>query len=131
MDFEKIKYSANEGNPVSRLLGMRIVELDEEHSLGVLTATEKLLNPYGCLHGGALYTLADTTAGVLSRASGRKNVTLEGQLNFVKAVPGGTKIKALAKKIHKGNKTSVYTVRISNENDEIVAAGIYTMFYVE
>ncbi|MDR1835569.1 MAG: PaaI family thioesterase [Fusobacteriaceae bacterium] len=131
MNFGQIMQSANEGNPVSRLLGLRIVELDASRSVGVLTATENLLNPYGYLHGGVIYTLADTATGVLSRTSGKKNVTLEGNLNFLKGVPGGETIRAVAGKLHEGKKTGVYTVQISNEKEEVVAAGIFTMFFIE
>jgi acyl-CoA thioesterase len=131
MNFEEIMYGANEKNPFSKLLGMKIIELDEDHSVGILPVTDKLLNPHGMLHGGAYYTLADTAAGVLSRTNNKKNVTLEGKLNFIKGVCSGVTIKALAKRLHKGNKTGVFTVMIYDEDENLLAAGIYTMFFID
>ncbi|MDR3257998.1 MAG: PaaI family thioesterase [Fusobacteriaceae bacterium] len=131
MNFEDVMYVANEKNPFSQLVGMKIIELDEDHSVGILPVTDKLLNPHGILHGGVYYTLADTAAGVLSRTGNKKNVTLEGKLNFIKGIGSGTMIKAVANKLHKGSKTGVFTVMIYDENENILAAGIYTMFFIE
>jgi uncharacterized domain 1 len=131
MTFEELKRLANELNPYGKHLGIKITEISDNCVIGLLAVTENLLNPNGTLHGGAYYSLADTAAGVLSRTSGRKNVTLEGKLNFIKSVGEGVTIKAIAKKIHQGKTTGVYLVDIEDENCQILATGIYTMYYIE
>lgn len=47
------------------------------------------LNPYGLLHGGAYYTLADCAAGSACRTDGRKYVTLHGSLDFIRSARAG------------------------------------------
>ena len=47
------------------------------------------LNPYGVLHGGAYYTLADCAAGAACRTDGRKYVTLHGSLDFIRTAKEG------------------------------------------
>jgi len=131
MAFEEVKKSANELNPYGQYLGINITELTDDYAVGLLLVTENLLNPHGMLHGGAYYSLADTAAGVLSRTADRKNVTLEGKLNFIKSVGKGATIKAIAKKMHQGKTTGVYLVNIEDEKGQLLAAGIYTMYYIE
>ncbi|MDR3257997.1 MAG: PaaI family thioesterase [Fusobacteriaceae bacterium] len=131
MNFEEVMYVANEKNPFSQLIGMKMIELNEDHSVGILPINDKLLNPHGMLHGGAYYTLADTVAGVLSRTDNKKGVTLEGKMNFIKGACSGTTIKAIAKFLHKGKKTGVITVMIYDEAENVLATGIYTMFFID
>lgn len=131
MTFEEIMRSGNALNPYGQYLGINIVELDNTHCTALLEVKSCLLNPYGMLHGGAYYSLADTAAGVLSRTSGKKNVTLEGKLNFIKSAIEGDTIKAIATKMHQGNTTGVYLVNIIGKNEELLATGIYTMYYIK
>ena len=43
-----------------------------------------ILNIHGFVHGGALFSLADTAAGAASFTSGRDSVTLSGTINYIK-----------------------------------------------
>ena len=52
------------------------------------------LNPYGLLHGGAYYTLADCAAGSACRTDGRKYVTLHGSLDFITVDDGAGTVYA-------------------------------------
>ena len=59
------------------------------------------LNPYGLLHGGAYYTLADCAAGSACRTDGRKYVTLHGSLDFIRSARAG-QVTARARVEHRG-----------------------------
>ncbi|MGF6905672.1 PaaI family thioesterase [Fusobacterium sp. PH5-44] len=131
MTFEEIMNSGNLLNPYGQHLGINIVELDNDHCVALLEVQKELLNPHGMLHGGAYYSLADTAAGVLSRTAGRKNVTLEGKLNFIKSAAEGETIKAIATKMHQGNTTGVYLVNIIGKDEKLLATGIFTMYYIK
>jgi acyl-CoA thioesterase len=131
MNFEEVMNAVNENNSFNQLIGVKIIELDYDHCVGILPVNDKLLNPHGILHGGAYYTLADTAAGVLSYSDEKKGITLEGKLNFIKGAISGTTIKVIAKFLHRGNRTGVITVMIYDENEKILATGIYTMFFID
>ncbi len=47
-------------------------------------------NPYGMVHGGALYTLADDAAGMAAHGDGRHYVTQHGDLYFLDNRSRGT-----------------------------------------
>ena len=68
---------------------------------------EQILNVHGFVHGGALFSLADTVAGAASFATGRDSVTLTGTINYIKPGTGG-KLIGIAQEISRGRTTGVY-----------------------
>ena len=78
---EKIKH---ESNGFIRHNGIRIVSVDEERSVLEAEITDNSRNVWGSVHGGFLYTMADTAAGAFARIKyGRRNVTLNGSMNWL------------------------------------------------
>ena len=79
---EKIKH---ESNGFIRHNGIRIVSVDEERSVLEAEITDNSRNVWGSVHGGFLYTMADTAAGAFARIRyGRRNVTLNGSMNYLR-----------------------------------------------
>lgn len=92
-----------------------------------LEVDPKVLNPYGIVHGGILFSMADTVAGAACLASGSDCVTLNSSINFIK--PGkGKKIYGKAKEISSGKTINVYEVNITNEKGSLIAQASITMF---
>lgn len=50
-------------NPFGELLGLYFTKMEDGHSQCSLEIREDLFNPYGVLHGGVIYSLADTGMG--------------------------------------------------------------------
>ena len=84
-------------------------------------------NPYGMLHGGAYYTLADCAAGAACRTDGRKYVTLHGSLDFIRSAETG-RVTARAQVKHRGRTTCLVSVEITGEDHTVYASGHYTFF---
>ena len=57
---EKLMGEIGRNDKFIELIGIRIVELDEGYCKGELEVTDQHMNPLGTVHGGCLYTLADT-----------------------------------------------------------------------
>ena len=55
---------------------MRVTEVREGYAKVEMIIDEQILNVHGFVHGGALFSLADTVAGAASFATGRDSVTL-------------------------------------------------------
>ena len=64
------------------------------------------LNPYGLLHGGAYYTMADCAGGRACRTDGRYYVTLHGGIDFVHSASAG-KVRRERRKAAKTPRVSV------------------------
>ena len=50
-------------HPFGELIGLTFTACENGYSRCTLTATEKLFNPHHVLHGGVIYTMADTGMG--------------------------------------------------------------------
>ena len=94
-----------------------------------LTMGPAHLNPYGKLHGGAYYTLADCAGGTACRTDGRNYVTLHGGLNFIRSARSGT-VTARAVVRHRGRSTCQADVEITDESGALLATGDFTFFCI-
>lgn len=93
-----------------------------------LTLAPDSLNQYGALHGGAYYTLADCAAGAACRTDGRKHVTLDGTVHFIRAAGLGDTVTAAAAVRHRGRTTALMDVSLTDQNGRLLATGTFTFF---
>lgn len=82
-------------NPaIWELMGIEVTEMKDGHATLIMPFHEKLTQPYGIVHGGALFTLADSAAAVAiaSVVNPRENrlLTIEMKMNFLASVSEGT-----------------------------------------
>ena len=88
------------------------------------------LNPYGMVHGGLLFGLMDTCAGLyVFLETKRKAVTISSTINFVKACKGN-KIVAKSKPVKIGKNISIVEVYAYNDKGEIVTTGSFNFYYI-
>ena len=114
---EEIIKKTNVGFTIAN--GFKIVELTKEKAVIEYEVKESGLNPYNIVHGGMLYALADTTAGVLSCMSGRPSLTTSANINYLKAA-NCKKVIAKASALKVGNKIGYFRVDVFDENDTIL-----------
>lgn len=105
-----------------------VVEISEETAVLKSEIIDDFLNPYGYVHGGLLFTLADCAAGILARTDGRKYVTQTANANFVANVKDGT-IVARANFISRKKHVSVVHVAI-HWQDMLLADFTFNMYCV-
>ncbi|MBO4106664.1 PaaI family thioesterase [Streptococcus suis] len=86
------------------------------------------LNPYQLAHGGYLFTLADSVAGMTVYSLGYFSVTLQSNINYLKAAKEGDCLSISGKCLHDGRTTKVIDVVIQNQAGELVANASFTMF---
>ena len=86
---EDLKKRLNSSSQFLQSNDMHVVEVKEGYAKVEMIIDEQILNVHGFVHGGALYSLADTAAGAASFATGRDSVTLSGTINYIKPGKGG------------------------------------------
>ena len=94
---------------------------------GELILRPESRNPMGVVHGGALFTLADTVAGTAAFTTGRNCVTLDSSMQFL-AAARGDKVRCVAKPKKAGRTIMVYEISITDSEERLVATGIFTFF---
>ena len=109
---------------------MEIVLAEQDHAVFRLTIRPESKNPYGMVHGGAIYTMADNATGAAAHTDGRTYVTQTSSLHFLRNQPEGD-ILADARVRHRGRSTCLVTVDILGEDKTLLATGEFTFFCVD
>lgn len=140
--FERVKsYGHGSGtNGFRELCGITITDLGPEGGVGEMPLGPQHLNPNGTVHGGALYTLADTVCGHTAiawamAATGRDADTLActtvtGSLNFLRPARG-TKLTCVAACRKMGKTLAVMDVSILDDQGTETSAGSFTYYYLD
>jgi acyl-CoA thioesterase len=118
--------------PFAELLGMRAKSVADGRARFELEVTPAHLNPNGVLHGGVIYSVADTAMGaaLVSRLdSGEQCATLEIKMNYLAPVTGGT-IAAEAAVVDRTKRVGVIEARVFGDGDRLVALATGT-FYIQ
>ena len=120
---DELKKRLNSSSQYLQSNDMQVVEVKEGYAKVEMIIDEQILNVHGFVHGGELYSLADTAAGADS-------VTLSGTINYIKPGRGG-KLIGIAQKISAGRTTGVYEVFIFNDEDVLLSRATFTMFFLD
>ena len=107
--------------------GMTVTEIRPGYGEGILKVGPTVMNPHGTVHGGALYTLADTVAGTAACAHGASCVTLDSSMEFLRPATGPT-VRCVATPKKEGKNISVMQVVLTNEDGREVATGTFTFY---
>jgi len=117
--------------PFWELLGIEVVEMHEGYAELVMPFHEKLTQPYGIVHGGALFSLADSAVAIAIASVAKphqKFLTIEMKINYLASVKEGL-MKAKARILRRGRIIPA-EVDIMN-NDALVAKAIATYIILD
>ncbi|WP_052888267.1 PaaI family thioesterase [Thermogemmatispora carboxidivorans] len=119
-----------------QLLGMRVEAAEPGRGRVRLTVDARLMHPQGLVHGGVIFSLADTAMAMALLASyppGTRTGTIEAKINYLRAVRDG-QLLAEAAIIHQGRTTAVLEATVyhlSQERQEPRAvARVLSTFYI-
>ena len=115
-------------SPFIRYLGIEIIELDEEHARGRMPFTDRYKNPYGTMHGGCLYALADTVAGTLANMSGEAVTTVEGGIHFLEPAADTEYVYCDAKLKRSGKHLITVEVELKDDAGKLLDCGCLSFF---
>ncbi len=98
--------------------------MTDTEARAVLDVDAGMLRVGGILHGGVLFTLADSVAAnlALQSFSPHSTTTTDASIRFLKAV-SGPRVEATATIAHAGNRTRLIQVKLTDEAGELV--GLY------
>jgi acyl-CoA thioesterase len=82
---------------------------------------EEMVNGFGIAHGGIAFSLADSAFAFACNNRNQLSVALDTSINFTREVRVGDVLTATAKEEHNGKSTGLYTIRIVNQEEKLVA----------
>lgn len=119
--FKKMVARRNNLDPFSNGIGIRMVEISEGYAKAEIIIEEKHLNPGNSVHGGCIFTLADTVGGAAAWSRGNYVATTSSNINYLNPALNTKKLVATAKEIKFGKSILVYEVEIWDEKDRLIA----------
>ncbi len=130
-EFEREAAPRLERNGYLQFNQIEMVSMERDRAEFRMKVRPENRNPYGQLHGGAIYTLADNATGAAAHTDGRYYVTQTSALHFIHNLADGY-VKAEAHVRHRGRSTCLTAVDIvAEENGKLIATGEFTFFCVD
>lgn len=115
----------------SDLVGLEITERREGYSHGTMEVRDELKNPYGAVHGAALYAMADTGMGaalVAGLGDGERMATIEIKISYVRPVSDGT-VTCETRVLNRGRSVAYLESEIESEGRLVArATGSFSIF---
>jgi uncharacterized protein (TIGR00369 family) len=119
--------------PLAELLGIRPETFGEGRARFALTLRDDHMNPYGIVHGGVVYSLADTAMGaalVTRLEPGERCTTVEIKINYLAAATAGT-LAADAVLVERTRRLGVLEARVTDAAGRLVALATGTFYIIE
>ncbi len=111
--------------PFVEHLGLELSEVSGDRVVGTWTATARLHQPYGILHGGVHCSVVETlaSAGAATWLGDRgKVVGVNNSTDFYRAVSEG-RLTSTATPVHRGRSQQVWVVETVDEQGRVAARG--------
>lgn len=112
-------------------IGIEVTELGAEHLAGTMPVDHRTCQPMRMLHGGASVALAETIGSLAANAANhdttRQFVGQEINANHLRPVPEGHTVTAVARPVHVGRSSQVWSIEISNARGQLVCVSRLTM----
>jgi acyl-CoA thioesterase len=102
------------------LCGIEPIEVSPGRARVMMKIQKSHLNSHGTVHGGALFTLADTAFALASNSHGIPAAAINAHISYMKAAKEGTLI-AEAEEFTLNPKLASYTVQITGGEGERIA----------
>ncbi len=119
--------------PLLSTLGIRLVEIGEQHAVMEVEVAEGHRNYFGGAHGGLIATLADTVCFFPRPLlpSGRMVTTTNLNMSYVRPAQVGERLTARAEILHLGRRMVSLAVRIVNGDGKLVAHATATLMVLQ
>jgi acyl-CoA thioesterase len=110
-----------EKDSFSKWLGIRVDAIGPGYCKLHYQINDQMLNGFHQVHGGVLFSAADSALAFACNSHGIISVALDVSITFTRPARNGDRLVVEAKEVHLGNKTGLYEIRTTNAAGELVA----------
>ncbi len=109
------------GDAFSQWLGIEVLEISTGFCKLQIEVRKEMTNGFDIAHGGITYSLADSCLAFAANSDGIQSMSIETSISHTKKVKSGDILIATSKEINKTNKTALYNITITNQDNLEVA----------
>jgi acyl-CoA thioesterase len=120
VEVDKIKQYFEANDRLGKHLGINVLEIGKGFAKVKMEIMDIHLNGVGTVHGGTIFTLADIAFAAASNSHGTVAVAINVNISFLKAISKGV-LYAEAKEVSLNPKLGNYDVRVTNEENDLIA----------
>ncbi|MCF2555790.1 PaaI family thioesterase [Faecalicatena contorta] len=128
VDYERLLEHRNAVNKYASFMGIVTTEIKEGYARAEMQIRPEHENAVGTVHGGAIFSLADTSAGAAAASYGTKMTTVSSDFHYLSPAMGTERLYGEAKAIKHGKKMSTLEVEIFSDDKKLIAKGTFTYF---
>jgi acyl-CoA thioesterase len=118
----KAFYEEVEREPFTKKFGLKLIHLDEGYSRVEMIFTTDMENLFGMAHGGALFALIDEAFETACNSYGTLALALNMNITYISSPAPGSRLIAEAKEYHRTQKTAIYDIRVTDEQNNLIAS---------
>jgi acyl-CoA thioesterase len=107
-------------------IGIVFTKLENGCAEGQILIEKFHSNFRGTVHGGCIFSLMDSVAGLASLSTGSYAATSSSNVQYLNPAKDTSLIKARAKPVKLGRLLMVFDVEVSDDADMLIAKGIFT-----
>lgn len=115
----------NENNaPFAKLMGVVMTLVTKDRIEGEVQVTKDHCTVPDVMHGGAIMAFADNMGGIgafVNMPQGAMTTTVESKTNFLRPIPIGQTVKAVATPINIGRQLHVWRTEIFRDDGKLAA----------
>lgn len=114
---------------LDKFLGLQVVEIAAGKVILSMKVAPEHSNFYGSVHGGTLASIADVAMGFPCVTVGKRIVTIDMNISYIKGVPTGSTLTAVGRIVSNGNSIIRSVGEIYN-GEELLATSQASYFII-
>ena len=105
----------------SAWLGVELLDVRPRAAAVRMAVRPDMVNGFGVCHGGVTFALADSALAFASNTHGRVTVSIENSITYPAPAAVGDVLTAIAVEESAGRRVAFYGVRVTKQDDSLVA----------
>lgn len=126
--FERVKQIRSERDLFPKMVGITTEEIREGYARVEAEIIPEHANTFGSLHGGLLFTMADSASASVAMSDGFMKTTLNCTFDYLRSAKNPKKLICEATVVKNGRSVSVYESTVKDETGKLLARGTFTYF---
>jgi len=94
-------------------LGIELLRIGPGEAVMAMTVQPRMVNGHGIVHGGFIFTLADSAFAFACNTHNARAVAAQGQISFIRPSKLGDRLIATAREISRAGRSGIYDVRVT------------------